>query len=157
MNEMMYLTDAIEFVQKRKRKGVICPCCDQFVKTYKRKFNSRMARTLILCWPAFRDNPGKFLDVPGFCTTKHNFIPGEHGKLVSWGLFEKKDSLRDDGSSRNGMYRITPMGKEFLHGHIQVPKYYYFFNNTALDYSDETIGIEEALGNGFNYRELMAA
>lgn len=154
---MDLLRDAIEYVVKHRRKGVECPCCGQFAKTYKRKLNSGMARTLIVCWPMFREYPDRYLDVVNYCAKKHDFIAGDHGKLVAWGLLEKKPGARNDGSSRNSHYRLTSLGKAFVLNQQRVPKYFYFYNNRALDHSNETISITEALGSHFNYSELMVA
>lgn len=154
---MRLLQEAIDWVIKHRREGVECPCCKQFAKTYKRKLNSGMARTLVVCYPMFRDHPGRYLDVVNYCATKHNFVAGDHGKLVAWGLLEKRPGPRKDGSSRNSHYRLTPLGAEFVLNRQRVPKYFYFYNGQALDHSNKTISITEALGAHFNYEELMAA
>lgn len=154
---MRTLQEAIDYVRANRRKGLDCPCCDQFAKEYKRKLNSGMARVLIVCYPSFRDYPGRFLDVVNYCATKHDFVASNHALLVAWGLLEKKEGDRPDGSSRNSMYRLTKLGEQFVLNQVRVPSHWYFYDDEALGPADGTISIAEALGNHFDYRELMAA
>jgi len=46
--------DSLEYsrswVAQNAREGVVCPCCGQYAKVYRRKLNSSMAYVLILIW-----------------------------------------------------------------------------------------------------------
>jgi hypothetical protein len=52
------LEEAKTALQAGLRKGVICACCGQFAKIYKRKLNSSMARTLITFYRRAKTKPG---------------------------------------------------------------------------------------------------
>lgn len=66
------------------------------------------------------------------------------------------EEVREDGSPRSGFHRITQRGRDFAHGRVVVPKYVHVYNGEYVNvFSDETISIEQALGEAFDYRELM--
>jgi hypothetical protein len=144
------------------RKGTKCPCCDRFVKIYERVLNAQMALALIAIYKHFRTDktPGSYLHVPGYLM-EHQIMRADEAKLVYWGILEALKGLREDGSKRNGYYRITPKGIDFVRGKIRVPKYIYTYKTKFLglsdgqSYPDKSIDITEALGKNFNYREMM--
>jgi hypothetical protein len=76
-------------------------------------------------------------------------------KLRYWGLLKKKYENREDGSARNGFYRISPSGIMFVEGKIKVKEAVLIQNNEFKGYTGEDISIHEALGNKFSYSELM--
>ena len=79
----------------------------------------------------------------------------EYSKLKHWGLIEEANGKLDDGNS-NGFWRITPRGREFVMG-LRIPRYIYLYDGKLLEVSEgETIDIRTALGDKFNYEELMS-
>jgi hypothetical protein len=147
-----------ELVQRHLHEGVRCPTCDQFCKIYKRPINCTMAHALILIYRHFNRYPHGWLHVPEFlATTSPNSANagGDVSKLRYWGLLQPKQAVREDGSDRVGLYRITPRGRAFVMGLTRVPKYALIYNQTLLTLSDEQIHIKDALGKRFNYTELM--
>jgi hypothetical protein len=143
-------------ILERREDGTICPACHQHVKLYKRKLNSGMARALIDIAHYFR-NPehAEWLHVLNYLVARNAFN-ADWPKLRHWGLLSCLETLRDDGSDRVGLYRLTDIGEEFVQGRCTVPKYVYLFNDTVEGFSDgENIDIHQALGSHFNYRELM--
>ena len=57
-----------------------------------------------------------------------------------------------------GFYKITELGKKFVAREVSVPMYIFLYNGATVKRLDtETIDIYEALGEKFNYNELMAS
>ena len=141
------------------REGIDCPCCGQFVKLYRRKVTSSMARGLISVYHYFeRPNAEEWLHVPGFL--KSSTLCGDFSKLRHWELVELQPfQEREDGSKRAGYYRITEVGREYVRGEILIDKYRYEYNGQVRKVTDADTtqaSIKDALGSKFDYRELMA-
>jgi hypothetical protein len=143
--------------------GEYCPCCDQFVKLYKRKINDSMAFVLILM---LRTREDQMVHVPSFIN-KHRHLQkkldvairgGDWAKLEYWGLIQKDNITREDGSNRAGWWKITPKGRSFAKGVISVPKHVYIYNKVAIRMDDkERTTIQEATADKFHFSELMNA
>ena len=82
-------------------------------------------------------------------------IRGDVPKLCHYGLLERAPGKREDGSSRNGYYRVTAKGIAFVAGKLEVPRYVILYNNKVLGFSGETINVIQALKGRFNYQDLM--
>lgn len=155
------LAEAEQWVRENGAEGVICPCCHQVAKVYKRKLNRAMAYSLIVLYrlSGEADEAG-FIDVPR-ALAKHNLVAvlrsREYQKLRYWGLAEAKGEKRDDGG-KAGKYRITETGMLFVVGNLAVPRHVYLYNGAVMSLdTTEKITIREALGDRFNYDELMAS
>ena len=159
--ETATLQEAKEWLRKRFSDGANCPCCNQFVKRYKRKLNSSMAHALVLIYKFFEHNKDRWLHVPSYLSTVSSSAAargGDWSKLRYWGLILPQKGTREDGSERVGNYRITELGKQFITGQAQVRKHVYLYNQEALPYDDgEKTSIREALGTKFNYADLMGS
>jgi hypothetical protein len=158
------LEDARQWLRERAYKGADCPCCKQFAKVYRRKITSSMAYAAILIYRHFSNGAtDEWLHVPSFLNSVGlkprvaAAIRGDWAKLEHWGMLEPQPGVRDDGSTRTGYYRITPMGRAFVERRLRVKKYIYIYNGMALakPVSDELVDIDEALGEKFSYQELM--
>lgn len=142
-----------EIAYPNRSDGYRCPCCNQFVKEYARKLNSSMARVLILIYQSGNTD---FFHVEDFLKSlNRGDLRADFHKLRYWGLLKKKVENREDGSARNGFYKITPMGIMFVEGKIGVPEKILVFNNEFKGYEGSEISIIHALGNKFSYSELM--
>ena len=133
-------------------EGTRCPCCDQYAKRYRRKLNSSMAAALCWMWTHARD---AWIEVP---TAAPAWIlkAREYPKLAWWGLIEEQP--RADGSSgrTSGVWRVTQKGADFVRGGRPVARYAFVYNGTVEDFTTERpTWIREALGDRFDYRELM--
>jgi hypothetical protein len=130
--------------------GENCPLCTQFAKVYRRKPHATMARDLIVAWQ--KHGTGDF-----HAPTLHgNIGGGDFAKLVHWGLISGDPSVRDDGSTRNGWWRVTDRGVRFCNGRLEIPKYARIYDGACLSLDDsEHVNIYDCLGSRFNYRELM--
>jgi hypothetical protein len=153
------LEEAKEWLLAQFEDGGICPCCEQVVKLYKRKLNSFMAYSLIL----FHGLSAKY--PPNYWVHIKESAEiaaggGEFPRLRHWGLIEERPGERADGGKHRGYWRITTTGHSFIQGAVSVPRHIYMYNQQVIvranaDQSRTTI--QEALGNKFNYNELMAA
>lgn len=164
LQEIKTLEEAKAFLTANLREGVICPCCGQNAKIYKRKFNSWMARAMVAFYQHIGMKPGWFHAITVLTDRRFykfgiNNSCGDYGKLVYWNLLEDAAGHREDGNPENGYYRMTQKGVDFVLGKIQIKKYLYLYNDTPLEVEDneEKISIREAMGESFNYNELMSA
>ncbi len=153
------LEDAKAFVQLNLPSGASCPCCGQYARLYQRPINATMAVALILIYQHFQRHPNHaWLHVSQFLVQAKRdstIAGGDVVKLRYWGLLERASGERSDGSNRVGRYRITELGKQFVEGKVAVPKYAFLFNQRLFRLSDELITIADAIGDRFNYQELM--
>jgi hypothetical protein len=140
-------------------KGQRCPCCEQFVKLYQRPITSAMAYALILIYKYFRQNPTEeWVHVEDYLKSLPNItstIRGDFAKLSYWGLLERKPGKREDESPRNGFYKITQLGRDFVRRKIEVPRYAYLYNHDCIKLSSEKTDIKKALKEKFDYEKLM--
>lgn len=152
------LEEAKAWLRERFDNGAVCPCCNQYVKLYKRKLNSFMAYALILIDRYFRQAEAEeWLHVPSYLI-EQNAPDRECAKLRYWGLIEECPADRPDGSPHAGFYKITELGKSFVNRKVRVPRYIYLYNKEPVKRKDDdTIDIYEALGEKFSYNELMQA
>lgn len=135
-------------------EGVECPCCGQWCKLYRRKFNSGMARIIIWLVKTYEDQNRKgWINVPEVAPV---FVrrSNEVSRLCLWKLAQERDN--EDPARRNsGMYRPTKKGWQFVRRRITIPSHVHVFNNEIKGWSDTHVDIVEALGEKFHYQELM--
>ena len=140
-------------MDKAKHKGGDCPVCGQFVKVYKRTINASMAAQLIRAQRRYGGNETFHIK---------DLIEGEGGgadfaKLRYWGLIVEIENTNPK-KKNSGRWKVTNEGLAFILGYSQIPKYALIYNGRFLEFDgDETITIQDALGNKFNYQELMSA
>lgn len=158
------LVEAKKWLRARFGQGATCPCCNQFVKLYKRKFNKSMAYVLLLMESHFMgDVVEEWLHVPSYIAEMVSDNPrraaavrGDWAKLKFWGLIEEKPDVRADGSPRVGYWKLTPLGRQFARRHVKVPSHVYIYNGEPLQRTvEEMITIDDALGTEFSYDEIM--
>jgi len=160
------LEEAKRWLRARFGKGAACPCCNQFVKLYKRPFNKSMAYVLLLMSCYFRGDPvEEWLHVPSYIAEmvadhprRAAAVRGDWAKLKFWGLIEEKPETRDDGSPRVGYWKLTALGRQFVARQVKVPSHVYLYNGEPLHRAvEEQITIDDALGTEFSYEEIMGA
>lgn len=143
--------DTLSRAQRQVRDGLadgtICPCCKQRAQEYHRKLNSGMASALIAVWVRFGQ---EWAHVPDVAAR----IGGDFAKLRHWGLVRESSGKREDGG-RQGDWKITSLGREFVLGLTTVPSHITIFNNEVSGRDGADITIRDALGDRFNYDELM--
>lgn len=153
------LADAKEKTMRdaRRSEGTRCPCCTKYVKVYRRKFNSGMARTMVYAYRHFRDH-NDFIDIAHYMLKQlPNIVPSDYGKLCWWGLLERSPEEPDPKKKSSGMYRMTEKGRRFVEKQITIPSHAIEYRSQVEEFDGEQIDIVEALGedNQFHYQELM--
>jgi hypothetical protein len=149
-NPEQTLQDARRRLLKRLDEGTICPCCGQTAKRYRRKLTSQMARVLVELH---------------FATRKEGLVhkrdleshdgSGDLGKLAHWGLVHSPEGTNAGGSNRSGYWQTTEKGDRFVRDEIKVPRYVHLYNGRRLGFSKEMTDIRTAIGDHFDYEELM--
>lgn len=128
--------------------GTICPCCGRFGKLYERPLYNRMAEALIvLYWKSRR----RYIHVESELKKLKNAstsIRGDFAKLRYWGLIKPHPD-------RRGYWRITIKGMSFVRNRSRIPRAAIMLNKKLFGFSGQTINIVEALGEKFDYDELM--
>lgn len=149
---METIAEAKEFMREKFTEGVICPCCNQFVKLYKRSLNSGMAITLYRILLAKEG----FIDVKEYLRINKYKNSHDWTLLKFWGLLIPGENKV---GQTNDTWRITPEGHDFILHEKKVPKYIYMYNQKVYKVKDnnEVTTFREALGSKFDYNELMAA
>lgn len=135
-------------------KDTRCPCCGRKARIYKRKLNSGMARMIVRFYEVhFRLPDQEWIhvhDLFGGFAQAHRDWP----VLRLWGLIERK-GRREKSEASSGLWKLTPEGRAFARGEGTAPKYVLMFDKRRIDVSDARITIGEALGDAFDYEELM--
>lgn len=160
--ESKFLATLRQEIFDNREEGCQCKICDQHVKLYKRNFNSAMSIVMIKIAKETKALEGfqtsSWIQVENLLKDDPNIpstVRGDFPKAVHWGLLEKMQGERDDGSNRMGWYHITQKGEDFVNGKITIPKWVKLYNNEVVGFAEEHINIQKALGTKFNYQELM--
>lgn len=145
----MTIDEAKQVLRDNWTEGIDCPCCGQLVKKYPRKLTSSMAKALI----------SLYNQSSGWGESVHikkikNVNGGEFAQLKRWGLITD-EANEDTTKRRSGLWSITSKGVQFIKGEISVPMYCDTYNGKTLGFSKETTTIQQALGNRFDYAEMM--
>jgi hypothetical protein len=152
---METIAEAKTHLRANFEKGVKCPCCDQLVKLYIRKFNKGMVESLALIFKISLKNGFNWIHVQdAFAEFKLNSNQMDYSQLERWGLIEKKIGKRGDGSNSNGYWKITDKGKEFVLNKIEIDSKVHLYNNKHYGFSGDKIRIT-SFNTAFNYQELM--
>ena len=131
-------------------KAQVCPCCDQLVKVYRFPINSSMVKDLMSL--ASKADVGVYMHKVDFCRSTNQ--GGHFSKWSDWGLVTQMPN-DNPAKKTSGMYALTQKGRDFVDNKLRVPKYILTYNAQVLGFDGDEITIEEALGNHFNYSELM--
>lgn len=149
------LKQAREFLQNALDDGVVCPCCDKFAKRYRRKLNSGVAAWLLVLVRLHRDT-GDWVHTRDVIRDGIFRLSSAHGSgqaqslLPHWGLVK-------GGSKGTGLWIPTDKGLEFALNKITVQRRVVTYNNICEGFDGDQISIHDALGDKFDYDELMAA
>jgi hypothetical protein len=144
------LREAQDWLRNQIEDGAKCPCCTQLAKVYRRTLTSQVVNVLIAM---HRHSGTNWVNLPTLGLSR-----GDEAKARYWDLIEPMpDTTRDDGSTRNGWWRLTAKGEAFVLNRITVPKYARVYDGRLLGLDDtESVSVIDCLGKKFNYRELMA-
>jgi len=157
MSKKFYtLEEAKQYLRDNFKDGVLCPCCNQNVKEYRRKLNSSMAYGLIILFKAQkRDGFNKYIKMNEEVARLN--IPSsniEYSKLAYWGLIEEMPNTSEK-KKNSGYWTITKKGIEFVNNRLLLPKYAKIYNKLCNGFEGEMISIKDSLNEKFNYTELI--
>lgn len=134
--------------------GHRCKCCGRLVKRYRRTLNSNMALTLI---HLYKSGKRDWLHVEKFLQESGHPRSGDFHKLVLWGLLDKMVQDREDGSPRNGYYKLNGKAIMFVENKLTVPKIAKILNGTFEGFEGKEVTIKDCLNEKFNYETLMGS
>jgi len=139
--------EAVDWLMENKDKGAECPCCGSIVAIYPRHMTDNIARVLIRM---YREAGTDWIFMPSIRTPGQDEVISRH-----WGLIERMEGRRPDGSNRVGWWRLTPRGVDFVLGRITIPQIARIFKGQLIELAGDQITIRDALGKKFNYDEMM--
>lgn len=144
------LAEARKDLRESLDEGVVCPCCEQTARRYRRTIHASMASALL---NVYRANGVVYAYVPDSLTHRQN---ADFAKLAYWGLIDaERETLRDDGSNRTGRWRVTDLGRRWARGETTVPKYALVYNGNVEAHDGPGVRVWDALGSAFDYEKLM--
>lgn len=155
--------EARTFLEENREHGAICPACDGKVKVYLRALRGSMVASLIHIFQASWIRMATHAEVrwidraPAYLRARGCNATNDAALLRHWGLIEFQPGDRGDGSVRTGVWRITPLGVEFVCGTRGVHRYAILSNQECLGLDGPLVTVKDALGSRFDYRELMGA
>jgi hypothetical protein len=155
MDEGALLKDAVAAVDSELEDGVICPCCGQYCKLYKRKLNSGQALFIIEVVVAYQRTED-WVDARVIWRRYPSMQRGDHAYLQHWGLLEAQPN-EDPEKRSSGFWMPTQAGIDFANRRTRVPSHIYLYNNALIKFSSTQVDVVESLGKKFNYAELMRA
>jgi len=143
------------FIRDNIEKGCICPVCKGTAKLYKRKINSGMTLFLIGLYK-LRIRTGKRYHQNKNIMSEMDLNTSslDYSVLKHFGLIKDQEN-EDTEKRKSGFWCITKKGAAFVLNEIKIPSHVHLYNNVLVGFSETTINITEALGNKFNYKELL--
>lgn len=149
------IQEAKAFLRANFNEGVKCPCCAQQVKLYKYNLFSTSASALIRLYRLTMTTGKDYHHVRDFAEATKKYPRASHfADLRHWGLVEAMDKKTSTENS-SGMWRMTEHGIRFVQGRDTVKKKVTMYNNMFYGLEGEPITIHNALGNKFDYDEIM--
>ena len=147
----MDVLEGKRWVMENLEDGVICPCCNQFAKIYKRKLNSGMAITLIRIYNGVGVD---WIHVKDFLRSNKFSNSHDWTLLRYWGILQAKYAEQCD-QKNNGYWRITQKGIDFIEKRVTVLSHVRLYDSNLLNLTGEQVTISDCLGSKFSYNELM--
>jgi len=146
---MKSIAEAKQYLRNNYKKGTVCPCCNKYVKAYKRKLNSGIARSLIIMYKLeafWFDN--KYIHVQNeFAKLKLRATTMDYAYAEKWELIVDGDEI--------GTWTLTKKGVDFVANKIVLPDHCLVYNGNVYSWSNNLINIEHALTESFDYQKLM--
>ncbi len=144
------------FEEAEQRGGTTCPVCDQHGEVYKRKLNNGMAAVLVLL---YRVRASGFTHVQTLINATFEpkvaaSVRGDFAKLRYWGFIKERAVSTEEDKRNSGFWVINENGCAFVERRTLAFKHVWVYNREALGFTEETIDINDALGDHFSYAEL---
>lgn len=133
-------------------ESVLCPCCEQINKVYRRTIHAGMVVQLIRLYKATARHSSGWVPVGEIYGSGGS---GDYAKLRFWNLIEAIDQ-RTATDNASGLWRLTSLGEDFVLQRASVPKYVYVYNNRKVGEDGSVrISVKDALQDKFDYSQLM--
>ncbi len=144
---MKTILEAKQYLRDNFKTGATCPCCNKYVKAYKRKLNSGIARALIIMYKLGAVNK-KYIHVQNeFAKLKLRATTMDYAYAEKWSLIEDGDEL--------GTWTLTDKGVDFVNNRTVLPDYCLVYNGNVYGWSKKLINIDTALTIKYDYDEMM--
>lgn len=128
-------------------KGIDCPVCGRRVKRYNRHMHHAQAVFLIKLYRHVNGVAGQMAESRDFATSKgEEKASTDAAYLDRFGLVEKDNK---------GGYALTETGVKFVEGQVSVPAYVTMLCGHVCDVATDSITIQDALDDPFDYDKLM--
>ena len=147
------LEDARMMLKSSLDEGAICPCCDQYARRYRRKFNSTMGRSLLWLVNQWMEIGGGWVDVP-----KHGprwLVRSNQLPTVRWWSLIERAPNDNPKIKHSGLWAPTQEGIDFALGRTRIPSYATTYGGEVLWLDGSLSTIHETLGRHFDYSEIM--
>jgi hypothetical protein len=142
------LKEAQEFVEANKVNTCLCPCCGQSAIQFRKPMIGSAVADLVRLVGIY-EKTRDVVHINKFTKQRSNFYT-----LFYWGLIERASNLKVEGKKSAGFWRPTPKAIEFVNGKIYLNKYAETYNNKLVKLTGDLIGVNDALGKKFDFREL---
>lgn len=133
-------------------KGYCCKICGSFIKAYHRSFNSNMALALLVL---YKSGITDYVHLENLLLDNGYKRCGDFTYLIHYRLIERLKEKREDGSKKNGMYKITSLGIMFIESKGSVKSKFIIQNNKLLGFEGADVYIKDVISKKFNFNELM--
>lgn len=145
------IEEAKKYVRDHIEQGVLCPCCGQYCKLYKRKITSAMAWGLAMIYKRCKSTGVKVLHIENFFKSQDcpSSIRGDITKLRHWDFLVRRKDL---GA---GIYELTDFGEQFVRNEIHVPRSVSIYNNKVYRWDKKHTTMRMSLKDKFDIDELL--
>lgn len=82
-------------------------------------------------------------------------VRGDLSKLRFWNFIAPKPGAREDGSNKNGYYRVLQGGINFIRGHSMVNSHVKIYNNRYFGDDGKMVNVDQVVKKRFDYNKLM--
>jgi len=147
----MTLQEAKAWLKQKAVDGAQCPCCNQYVRIYKRRINAGMARWLINLYKM----PREFQHIASIYKFGRHSVSGtDYTVMKYWDLIQQKVN-EDEDKKHSGWWRITDKGEQFVERRTAVLSHAHIYNSRLINFVGDRVTIDQCLGKKFSYQELM--
>ena len=92
---------------------------------------------------------------------KAHKLSADYAFLSDWKMLEKhplrsKEERKTGAPPSSGYWRMTKLGEDFFSGRSDAPHGFAYYQDQFIAFTKQRVTIHEALGERFNYAELMA-
>lgn len=138
-------------------EGVVCPCCGQLARRYRRALDGMMAEGLVRLvikflqtkdWVHVHDIPLGDRDVRA--------MGGHFALLRHWGLTIAKERDESTRGRTSGYWKPTAHGIDFALSRRAEPAAVFIYNNTVYGKDSRKILIRDSLDEKFDYLSMVS-